>query len=1330
MESLYNQSKEELIAKIANLEKELEEANKKLNSIESNEQKGYISNDFNMQNIYFQKLLESLPEAIVIVNNEDKIISINSGFTKLFHYSLKEISGEKINNVIVPKDLSKEAILYSKKALNKEVIKTETIRKKKDGTLVDVSILGTSIVIGKKLEAVIGIYRDISNKKQKERQIKLQNEELEAANEELSSINEELSNSRNMLLSANEDLRLFKFTANYSSDSIYWLNKRGAVIFANKASRDLLGYTEKEMLDLSVFDIDSRLNEQKWKKFWQRMQKEKSVRMETEQNQKDGTTIIAEVFGNYVEFEGNQLMVSYVHDITERKKAELYIIESEMRFRSLAENVHDGVAIIENGEIIYSNDNLLEIFGISDDEIKHYSLQDFLMADKQKCIRETFFGKEKRNKSHSATIESWVETKNNKQKFIQAKYSSKNIENKTFRFVIISDLTERKNYEDLLRKERNLLNNVIENNPYSIALIDKNGYILKANKSLENLFGGIPSKEYCLFEDPILKKNGYIEEIKDIANRDVIIIPDLVYNPREISDTAVNKKLYLRTVTFPLHDNNGDLDQIVIMHQDVTSIKLAESALKESEELFRSLVSTTASGLLIYQGIRLKYMNKAAEIITGYSMQDISDMDFLDIIHPDYWDTVEKQSLRVLGNENTLAGFELKIITKSGEEKWIDIRGNNIMYKGKRGGIFTFFDISSKKLAEEALKRSEQKYRLIFDQSPLGVVHLDKESNIMDCNDKFCEIISASKEMLLGFNLLNNLTNKEVNAAIGDALNGKSAFFEGPYKTFVSNREIFMSLYAKPIIDIDGTLIGGVGLVEDISERYLAQQLVKQTLAEKDVILSTLPDILFILSLDGTFLDCHSNNENELILPKEEIIGKSLHQVLPAWNADILLSKIELTKKTNKLQSFEYSVTIHNENRFQEARMAMISEHEILAIIRDITDRKSAEIKVIETGKMIEQERNIFISGPVMVFKWNDLESWQVEYASPNIVKHLGYKVMEFSTGIISFVDLIFEADFEKVIQEIRLKIKDSLSRFEIEPFRIISKNGDIFWVSSYINSITENNVKKYLGYIVDVTDRKLAEEEVIVKNKELENFLYVTSHDIRSPLVNIQGFSKEIEKAMQDIDEIINNNTDVQLIREKTEFYFEKDISESLNFIFSSTEKMENLLTGLLKLSRMGRFTLTIEEINMNELCKEVASNFEYKIQELGIQLKINQLPPCQGDRNMINQVISNLIDNAIKYLKPNVKGSIIIDGYQEGDFSIYTVEDNGIGIKPQDQMKIFEIFKRFNKNIDGEGIGLTMIKKIIERHKGEIWLESEYNVGSKFYISIYNKNSSIISN
>ncbi len=242
----------------------------------------------------------------------------------------------------------------------------------------------------------------------------------------------------------------------------------------------------------------------------------------------------------------------------------------------------------------------------------------------------------------------------------------------------------------------------------------------------------------------------------------------------------------------------------------------------------------------------------------------------------------------------------------------------------------------------------------------------------------------------------------------------------------------------------------------------------------------------------------------------------------------------------------------------------------------------------------------------------------------------------------------------------------------------------------------------------------------LLQKNYELETLINVVSHDLRSPLVNIQGFCKELSDSCERLRGVIKHRKPMERKTSEITNLLDEEIPEALRYIRAGAEKINSVLSGILQFSRLGRLSLNRESLNVNAIVYGIATVMEFQLKEKGVLLQIDDLPDCMGDETLVSQVFSNLIENAYKYLDPTKPGVIRVSGKIKDEKSIYTVEDNGIGIQQSHQGKIFEMFHRLEPAAGaGEGLGLTIVRRIVERHEGDVWVDSELGVGTKFFVS-----------
>jgi signal transduction histidine kinase len=271
----------------------------------------------------------------------------------------------------------------------------------------------------------------------------------------------------------------------------------------------------------------------------------------------------------------------------------------------------------------------------------------------------------------------------------------------------------------------------------------------------------------------------------------------------------------------------------------------------------------------------------------------------------------------------------------------------------------------------------------------------------------------------------------------------------------------------------------------------------------------------------------------------------------------------------------------------------------------------------------------------------------------------------------------------------------------------------------------------RFAQFMTDAELRRANDEktrqatEVERKNAELRDLFYVLSHDLRAPLINMAGFAHELETAIGTLDDAgrlhPDGNADLPALNAQSWSEQKHDIEESLGFIRGNIAKMDQLVSGLLGLSRIENRPAKFERLDLGQMVRGICDAFHFQIAERQIDLRIGALPVVVGDAVSLNQVFSNLIDNAIKYMKPTGPARIDIECEARDDHYLFRVRDTGTGIRADDREKIFRLFTRLgHQAVTGDGLGLTVVRKIIEKHGGAIWVESAVGAGSTFCFTL----------
>lgn len=291
----------------------------------------------------------------------------------------------------------------------------------------------------------------------------------------------------------------------------------------------------------------------------------------------------------------------------------------------------------------------------------------------------------------------------------------------------------------------------------------------------------------------------------------------------------------------------------------------------------------------------------------------------------------------------------------------------------------------------------------------------------------------------------------------------------------------------------------------------------------------------------------------------------------------------------------------------------------------------------------------------------------------------------------------------------------------EVEAVR---KDGATFPIKLYVGEAKVGDHRVFIGIIEDITELKKTMAKLVRSNREIVSFANIVSHDLRSPLVNLKGFSYELREVCNEIEAILLESSSFpERQRKRLIELLHGEVPEALGYINSSTSAMERLISNILKLARIGTRQLHLSEVDVNRLVGEKLRTMKHQIESQSITVQVGDLPAVRADESAVDQIFSNILTNAVNYMSHDRLGKIEISGRRRESDTLYSVKDNGRGIAEEDRHKVFELFRRAGKqDVPGEGMGLSYVKTLVERHEGEIWFDSRLDGGTTFHFTIAN--------
>lgn len=488
------------------------------------------------------------------------------------------------------------------------------------------------------------------------------------------------------------------------------------------------------------------------------------------------------------------------------------------------------------------------------------------------------------------------------------------------------------------------------------------------------------------------------------------------------------------------------------------------------------------------------------------------------------------------------------------------------------------------------------------------------------------------------------------------------------------------------------------------------------------VLVETMSEGTAMVSPDGTIFYCNQRFADIIRTPLENTIGSPLRRFIQPSDminfevfCDVRLrdknrESTELVFRASDGSSVPVMISV---NSLED----MDAPGSICLVVTDISERKRAEEELQKAHDKLEErveERTRELRESEQKFRSvveNSMDAILIAKPDGSVLsanlaacRILGMSEEEIiNKGRAGLID-DNDPDYKKAIQE-----RSRMGKVRAE-LSFIRKDGSRF-PAEFTSSIYANDHGDVLVNVIfrDITDRKKAQEalqkandELEAKVHELESFSYTVSHDLRSPLRAIDGFADML------LDEIGDK--------------LDPDTKRKFNVISSNSKKMAQLIDDLLSFSRTGRAAISVARINVQDLVDDVCKELRAGTPDRNIEFKVGVLPPVSGDRILLRQVLSNLLDNAVKFTRQREHAIIEVIGSNSGELNTYCIRDNGVGFDMHYYDKLFEIFRRLHseKEYEGTGVGLAIVKRIIERHGGKIWAESKHGEGATFCFAL----------
>ncbi|MBX3086165.1 MAG: PAS domain S-box protein [Anaerolineae bacterium] len=832
------------------------------------------------------------------------------------------------------------------------------------------------------------------------------------------------------------------------------------------------------------------------------------------------------------------------------------------------------------------------------------------------------------------------------------------------------DITDHKHAEERLRESEDLLQKSQMVGRIGSYFFNVNEGTWISSPILDELFG--INEDYPKTTEGwlALVQESQREEMRKALSQDVLTKQRRFDKEFRITRHKDGQECWMHGIGELDFDSRGRVIKMVGTIQDITARKRTENALRESEQMLQNVLNTIPVRVFWKDTqLRLIGCNQAFVRDANVNLPDdlIGRTDENLLPNPAWNEQAQRyrtDDQYVLNSGLPLLNYEETQMRADGILHWLQT--SKVPLRDAEGNIIgvlgTYEDVTERKRNEEQLRESER--RLLEAQQLAHVGHWDVTNGTLTWSDETYRIWGLKRQLEpVAFDKLLELVHPEDRAGFQQTLavsRQTKSSFENEFRIIRSDGSMrYIHGTGHLSLDEHGEISRLFGTMMDITERRQSQE----ALQRFNQRLSILREI------DHRILVAHSP------VDLAATVLDQLMQLIPCdWSGIVLYDKALTEEHVYALQ-FSSGINIESQKKLPIIRQDVIERLKLgqSLIAADIATTDKPPSYLAES--LIHQGVHAAMSNPLLI---------QGELIG---VLVLASKQIGFFTG-----------EHQQIAEDIAAQIAIALRQADLND-QIARQNAQL-----------EERVRERTA-------------ELQQANDEVKNFAYIVSHDLRAPLVNLKGFAAELRISLNDVESVcaeVKPMLDAEKVQRLTNA-IEIDIPESLRFINSSVTQMDGFTKAILKLSRLGRSSLELVEVDVSSVVDKILASLGYQINQGKIKVHIGTLPAIVMDYLSLEQIFGNILTNAVTYLDPGRPGEIFIDGHVTEKETIFRIRDNGRGIAKEDMDKVFAPFRRAGtQNAPGEGMGMAYVQALVRRHGGQIWCESELGLGTTFTFTI----------